>query len=214
MKHSILTSFVALMFGLFCFACKHNLCETVSCKNGGSCEDGKCVCPTGYTGVKCEIKINPCFAMGCDTTNSTCIVTASGASCVCYDGWEGTLCNVPWVQKFFGNYQVTGFSCVGGYEMQLIQGTKFNSVTLVNFHNMAGPTTTSKIVADLVSPYAFNIPDQPMPYDVTPDGTYAVIVSGSGEMAADKKNIELYYQLYYTRTNDTVKCHYTTLEKF
>ena len=29
-----------------------------TCLNGGSCWDGVCVCPSGYTGTNCETKIS------------------------------------------------------------------------------------------------------------------------------------------------------------
>jgi len=38
-----------------------NPCESVTCQNGGTCIDGSCYCPSGYTGTNCETKI---FAIG------------------------------------------------------------------------------------------------------------------------------------------------------
>jgi hypothetical protein len=34
--------------------CKKDKCKDVSCKNGGSCAEGKCVCPFAYEGAACE----------------------------------------------------------------------------------------------------------------------------------------------------------------
>lgn len=31
-------------------------CSTVSCQNGGTCSNGICICPTGYTGTTCQNK--------------------------------------------------------------------------------------------------------------------------------------------------------------
>lgn len=36
-------------------------CENVYCLNGGSCLDGRCICPDGYEGESCEIKWNERF---------------------------------------------------------------------------------------------------------------------------------------------------------
>jgi len=36
-------------------------CENVYCLNGGSCLDGKCLCPDGYEGETCESKWNQRF---------------------------------------------------------------------------------------------------------------------------------------------------------
>ncbi|RYD79560.1 MAG: hypothetical protein EOP53_09460 [Sphingobacteriales bacterium] len=36
-------------------AAKPNPCDTVNCQNGGICDDGTCMCPTGYSGAHCEI---------------------------------------------------------------------------------------------------------------------------------------------------------------
>ncbi len=32
-----------------------SVCDTVACINGGKCEAGGCNCPTGYSGVHCEV---------------------------------------------------------------------------------------------------------------------------------------------------------------
>lgn len=31
-------------------------CASVTCHNGGTCSDGKCSCPSGYTGSTCETR--------------------------------------------------------------------------------------------------------------------------------------------------------------
>lgn len=39
-------------------------CTLNSCKNGGSCLEGKCVCPEGYFGENCEGKFGLYIDMG------------------------------------------------------------------------------------------------------------------------------------------------------
>lgn len=54
MTHKTLLSAILVSF-LF-FSCKEKPCETVTCLNGGACqeEDGSCMCLDGYEGEFCE----------------------------------------------------------------------------------------------------------------------------------------------------------------
>ena len=36
-------------------ACKKDACDNVICLNLGACDGGKCSCPTGYEGLRCEV---------------------------------------------------------------------------------------------------------------------------------------------------------------
>src|SRR5688572_25142988 len=57
MGKSILITAIATL-GIFLSvmytSCSKDACESVTCSNGGTCVDGKCICPTGYTGTYCE----------------------------------------------------------------------------------------------------------------------------------------------------------------
>lgn len=44
---------------MFVSSCKKDACENVSCLNGGECNDGTCVCPSGFRGEHCETAIPP-----------------------------------------------------------------------------------------------------------------------------------------------------------
>jgi hypothetical protein len=35
-------------------SCERNVCDNVTCFNGGSCNSGECRCPTGYEGSQCQ----------------------------------------------------------------------------------------------------------------------------------------------------------------
>src|ERR1700733_7922771 len=35
-------------------SCTHNKCYSVSCVNGGVCNNGSCTCPVGYQGATCQ----------------------------------------------------------------------------------------------------------------------------------------------------------------
>jgi hypothetical protein len=57
MKHSKLFSLAAVaiftIFSIFQTSCR-NPCKHMTCLHGGTCSDGTCLCPTGYTGAHCE----------------------------------------------------------------------------------------------------------------------------------------------------------------
>ncbi|MDI9320670.1 MAG: hypothetical protein QM530_09385 [Phycisphaerales bacterium] len=53
------TSFLSLSFCLYLSSCApKNSCDTLVCKNGGTCAADFCNCPTGYDGSQCENKIS------------------------------------------------------------------------------------------------------------------------------------------------------------
>ena len=33
---------------------KNKLCQNLDCKNGGTCQEGECLCTNGFTGLTCE----------------------------------------------------------------------------------------------------------------------------------------------------------------
>jgi EGF-like domain len=55
------TRFLILLLILFAVlsSCKKDACDGISCKNGGTCENGECLCPTGYTGADCSQRVVP-----------------------------------------------------------------------------------------------------------------------------------------------------------
>ncbi|HKK87687.1 MAG TPA: hypothetical protein VJ917_02475, partial [Saprospiraceae bacterium] len=55
---SILLLFAIIATGLTVFSCSDDSdevdpCENISCLNGGTCEDGTCDCPEGFSGTNC-----------------------------------------------------------------------------------------------------------------------------------------------------------------
>lgn len=54
------SAMLAAFITLFAFtavtytSCKKDKCKDVTCQNGGTCSDGNCSCPTGYSGTLCE----------------------------------------------------------------------------------------------------------------------------------------------------------------
>jgi hypothetical protein len=64
-------------------------CMEKTCLNGGICDDGRCDCPTNYSGDECQIFTNPdrCATITC-FNGGTCV----NGSCVCPNGWTGSSC--------------------------------------------------------------------------------------------------------------------------
>jgi len=42
--------------GAFVLSCKRGSCENITCLNGGTCRNGRCQCPVGFEGARCETK--------------------------------------------------------------------------------------------------------------------------------------------------------------
>lgn len=52
-------SVLLMIAGTSFSGCNSDPCETVVCQNGGTCDDGSCVCPQGFSGSSCENNNNP-----------------------------------------------------------------------------------------------------------------------------------------------------------
>jgi hypothetical protein len=55
-KAIVITAIVTLLtLGTVLYtSCRKDHCKTLKCLHGGACNDGFCLCPTGYTGTYCE----------------------------------------------------------------------------------------------------------------------------------------------------------------
>lgn len=154
-KQSIIYSFLFVVFILSLttyYACKKNPCEAVNCLNGGACNDGTCVCPDGYKGAHCEMKIDPCENITC-LNGGTCV----DGTCECTEGYFGTTCEKTYASTIIGTYTCTEVC------QPPTGGSSFNStitilpsddtkVVISNFgdsgENFTGIVTNGKIVID------------------------------------------------------------------
>lgn len=57
--HSMKKKALFLLLAFFALMGCKDKCESTICNNGAICEDGKCICPTGYTGPACEQRLVP-----------------------------------------------------------------------------------------------------------------------------------------------------------
>ncbi|CAF4535527.1 unnamed protein product [Rotaria sp. Silwood1] len=74
-------------------------CTSSTCLNGGTCIqlfNGTlvCMCPTGYTGLRCEMYTTLCIPNPCQS-NGTCIPSGTtGYVCICPPNFTGPQCNL------------------------------------------------------------------------------------------------------------------------
>ncbi len=78
-----------LSLALLAPACKDDdtpadACASVTCENGGTCADGTCFCPDGFSGPNCEVE-DPCHEA--NTTNEWGYDNFGGPSC-----WNDVCC--------------------------------------------------------------------------------------------------------------------------
>ena len=57
LRHISLTALLVLaaFSSITYFACTKDKCNDVACLNGGACDEGTCVCATGYEGNRCQL---------------------------------------------------------------------------------------------------------------------------------------------------------------
>lgn len=189
---SIIGSYFLILSMLF--TCKGDPCEEIECQNGGICLEGTCQCPEGFIGPECNIVLDPCIIKACDPTGTKeCISNQNGeARCICKEGYGGDVCEYTWESTYTGNYTKTE-ECDGKlttFPIAIEEGPSPRQITIVNFSNRAGSSTTSKIVANLLSSEVMDMYDQFMVYGK---------VGGSGSRNQEGK-ITLSY------TIDTLQC--------
>ena len=59
---------------------------TLNCGQNGECQDGKCICQSGWEGPFCDVRTcdHRCFLHG----------QCKNGSCVCARGWNGKHCTI------------------------------------------------------------------------------------------------------------------------
>jgi len=114
---------VTMLTVTLCFtACKKddpNPCDNVECQNGGSCDDGTCDCPTGFTGANCEtaVQTDPCDDI--TATFNGAVVEVLSVTCS-YDACHGAASTFG--QQNFNVYSnIKPFLNNGSFEKRVLQ---------------------------------------------------------------------------------------------
>ncbi|GFU04717.1 hypothetical protein NPIL_519981 [Nephila pilipes] len=107
--------------------CGGNACSSIPCKNGGTCASSEpksfhCRCLDGFSGEKCEHKIDPCSSSPCGH-GATCATISQGEyTCKCGAEKTGKFCDKP--RKDFRNISIPDFVNNSYLELPTLQNIK------------------------------------------------------------------------------------------
>lgn len=142
-------------------------CKDVSCDNGGTCIDGKCQCPLGFSGSSCEFE-DKCLSNNvvcendgvCEDGVCDCAKHYKGESCAtycvngryvkssetcqCYPGWDSDGCTREMRLNWIAEYDLSS-DCTQGSGTSVISAMEHpeeDSIDIaVNYVSMTNLTT-------------------------------------------------------------------------
>ena len=118
----IVTTLIALLgFGAAVYtSCNKDRCSNVTCQNGGTCNNGSCTCPTGYTGANCQTTTTTSVAYVNNTFTPITLVingitqTIPVGGSVSVKGYYGTIASgVAYTSGSTPLGVITGYGVVG-----------------------------------------------------------------------------------------------------
>jgi hypothetical protein len=159
MKPFKLIAFAALLtvsaFTITTYTACKDACDDVVCLNGGACQYGKCVCPSGYLGDNCEKTL--CTGVKCEN-GGACVEGA----CQCLPGYEGKFCETLLAEKFLGEWKGTDGCHSGTHTLTIEKGITKNDVKILGVMgrpgSLMGTITESKVV--VIQKQSFDTYDQ------------------------------------------------------
>jgi hypothetical protein len=116
-----------------------NSCTISSCVNGGSCRqllNGSivCICPIGFTGLRCETVIPLCSPNPCQF-NGTCVPSGTtGYICICLPNFTGPRCNLVANQCLYVPCESNDcFSCTNFDVLLVLRRQQWHLFTIVEW---------------------------------------------------------------------------------
>lgn len=138
-------------------ACKQDKCKDITCSNGGSCSDGTCICPDGYSGTLCEI-VDPCKDVVC-LNNGTC----ENGDCECTFEYQGDSCQnetrTNYAKIYEGTLKEDNDTPVNGWRLKFSKKGTDPKVMEAELLNLAG-VVWQKYEIVLTGAYEFDVPRQ------------------------------------------------------
>ncbi|HEY9176404.1 MAG TPA: calcium-binding EGF-like domain-containing protein, partial [Flavipsychrobacter sp.] len=184
LKNALYTTIILLaIFATVTYtACKPDNCKNITCLNGGSCSDGKCACPDGYTGSICETKLS-CEGVVC-LNDGVC----KSGKCACTGGYWGDSCQYEYRARFYKTYRGDGTNDTGhtytGYHARFSKdGDDKSSMLLETWEDKSENTLRFKIQLESTGHYEL------LPGTAVDSLWY---YSGSGILSDDKASLVLH----------------------
>jgi len=117
-------------------SCNTDPCKETFCLNGGDCFEGDCQCPSGYTGVNCEIELNNGASGGGSNPDPNCDTCTWALDGECDNGLPGSvtaLCPVGTDCTDCANIGgggSSGYSCINSVCTSVSTGAQYSTLTL------------------------------------------------------------------------------------
>ena len=139
-------------------------CRKIECNNGGTCSEGICACPEGFSGTYCDaedlcitqevecLNDGECLGGECDCKTfyygescaDYCVYgTYADGNCNCNEGIEGENCDIFSREKFLGTYTFTS-SFTTQVQTSVISNGEFQNgdITKVEMTNLSSVSDT------------------------------------------------------------------------
>lgn len=168
----VLTAFATITYT----ACIKDTCEDVICQHNGICKEGKCQCPSGYSGDNCEIVTDPCVLVQCKNEG-----VCKDGKCQCPFGYEGELCEVLSINKYFGAWTGTDSCASGTYESNIALGSSPASNRSARITNPGGFGDAFSVTGQLTGADTLTIPLQTVAAGFTLSGK--IVFESSNKMS-------------------------------